>query len=59
MRKEKTLELTDADEEVKPKTTLRKRKTHEMSVYDDETPEPQTKKGTGKFIFHQHSQYRY
>jgi hypothetical protein len=48
MRKEKTLSLTDADEEVKPKAPLRKRKTHEMSVYDDEaekSPEPPTKKG--------------
>lgn len=47
MRKEKTLSLTDADEEVKPKAPLRKRKTHEMSVYDDEaekSPEPPTKK---------------
>ncbi|XP_052815309.1 uncharacterized protein LOC128242258 [Mya arenaria] len=43
MRKEKTVELKD--EEVPVKTSLRKRKTHEMSVYDDDTPaEPPAKR---------------
>jgi len=47
MRKEKTVEITDDDgADVKPKTPLRKRKTHEMSVCDDEkTAEPPTKRG--------------
>lgn len=37
LRKEKTLELKEEEEvKVTPKTTMRKRKTHEISVYEDD-----------------------
>lgn len=37
LRKEKTLELKEGAEDDTPKTTIKKRKTHEISVYDTDT----------------------
>lgn len=48
LRKEKTLELKEEAEGAKAKPSLRKRKTHEISVYgdgDDEADQPPKKKG--------------
>lgn len=45
LRRQKTLELKDESEDSPKKPAVRKRKTHEISVYNDDEDTPAAKKG--------------